>query len=180
MTKTQWGALSEKAKWDIKVALRGPDSSYGETLKWFTTSVIRGQMRDIFRVGGLVNHDLSLVIVPGGRSEKVDRLYSEIEHYAWNYHHFIDHISTAAEHLGVPIMRIEPDLWHKVMSSPRATLAAEEILTAGEEWMKRFENPTDSRLEKLSRMGLRSPSSLYGEDHMKELARHLKSGRMAF
>ena len=64
MTREQWDQLSDKGKWDIKVAMRGPDSYYGEVLKWYTTSVIRGQVREIFRVGGLVNADLQLVVLP--------------------------------------------------------------------------------------------------------------------
>lgn len=37
-----------------------------ETVKWFTTSVIRGKMRKVMRVGGTVNTDLDLIILPNG------------------------------------------------------------------------------------------------------------------
>src|SRR3990167_9321895 len=50
-TKERWDLeLNDKGKWDVMVAMRGPDSNYGETLKWFTTSVIRGRCRRAFRV----------------------------------------------------------------------------------------------------------------------------------
>ena len=66
MTPEQWKTLPDKARWDITVTLRGPDSRYGETIKWFTSSVIRGQVVEIFNTHGLVNPDLHLVILPIG------------------------------------------------------------------------------------------------------------------
>lgn len=123
MTTSQWDDLNEKAQWDIKVALRGPDSYYGETLKWFTTSVIRGQMKGVFRVGGTVNSDLQLIIIPsdGGYSHPANK-------YSWNARHFIEHVSLAAEWLHIPRFSIDSVLWHDVMCFDSARKAARLIL----------------------------------------------------
>ena len=121
LTKSEWFSLSEKAQWDIKVALRGPDSCYGETLKWFTTSVIRGQCADVFRVGGLVNPDLKLVVLPYGTpGSKVNSAFREAGKVSWNYEHFVDHVSSAAVHLGLDRLHIEADLWHSAMQGNSA------------------------------------------------------------
>ena len=64
VTKAQWANLSPKQQWDCLVALRGPDCFQSDKIKWFTTSVIRGQMGEIMRVGGLVNNEMKLVILP--------------------------------------------------------------------------------------------------------------------
>lgn len=114
MSLEQWSNLSEKAQWDIKVALRGPDSYYGETLKWFTTSVIRGRVRKVFRVGGTVNSDLKLVVVSVLPHKEIR------EKTQWNCHHFMDHIRAAASHMGLPQLFVPEDLWHETMqmSSP--------------------------------------------------------------
>lgn len=181
LSKSKWEKLSEKAQWDIKVALRGPDSNYGETVKWFTASVIRGQMSDIFRVGGLVNLDLQLVVLPYGRSDKVDRVFSGLERYGWNYQHFCDHVRTAAEWLDIPILSVESDLWHKVMQYDGATRAAEEFLDAAEAWKTKWaDGGSEKQKEKLYSMGLTSPGRLYSTEGVAELERHLREGRIRF
>lgn len=128
ITKERWNELSEKAQWDIKVALRGPDSYYGETLKWFTTSVIRGAVRDVFRVGGTVNSKLNLVILPYQTHSY------EANRKAWNAGHFIEHITLAAEWIGIPILYVPEKLWHEVMGSGMGNReAAKAILLAAKE-----------------------------------------------
>lgn len=126
MTKPQWAQLTEKQQWDTIVALRGPDSNYGETLKWFTTSVIRGQMAPIMRVGGLVNTDLKLVVLPNGGSE-VGHGYE-----GWNHGHFCQHISEAAVNLGLNILWLPASDWHKVMRMRHIAQCGEAIITAAE------------------------------------------------
>jgi len=118
ITQEFWDSLSEKGQWDIKVALRGPDSYYGETLKWFTTSVIRGYCRKIFRVGGTVNKDLKLVILPMGA------LHTKKSKKGWNHEHFVEHIQQAADWLKIPVLYIPAELWHEVMSSKKTKDAA--------------------------------------------------------
>jgi len=127
-TQEQWDALSEKGQWDIKVALRGPDSYYGETLKWFTTAVIRGTVRKLFRVGGTVNRDLKLVILPIN-----DGIYqAKKEKTSWNSNHFVEHIMTAADWLQIPVLYIPASLWHEVMQMDYPVLAVKRILEAAE------------------------------------------------
>lgn len=150
ITKTFWEALNEKAKWDVKVALRGPDSYYGETLKWYTTSVIRGHMRKVFRVGGTVNSDLKLVILPlssyGGNPIKKDKT-------SWNCTHFIEHVETAAVWLKIPVIHIPPTLWHEVMSTEDIAGAGRTILKKMEEIAKAedYGSYYTPRLEELRR-----------------------------
>jgi hypothetical protein len=64
LSREEWEKFTPKMQWDIKVALRGPDLYASDTTKWFTTSIIRGKMREVCRVGGLVNDDLNLIILP--------------------------------------------------------------------------------------------------------------------
>src|SRR3990167_7782282 len=136
MTREEWDQLSDKAQWDIKVAMRGPDSNYGEVLKWYTTAVIRGQVRYAFRVGGLYNTDLKLVVVPAGaraREEKSLKPFEKAGAVAWNWHHFTDHIITAARWLNVPRLYVTHDIWHAAMQIGTAKQAGLMILEAGKE-----------------------------------------------
>jgi hypothetical protein len=68
LSTKEWDAFTPKQRWDVIVALRGPDVARSEIIKWFTTSVIRGKMREVMRVGGQVNNDLNLIILPAGMS----------------------------------------------------------------------------------------------------------------
>ena len=92
--------------------MRGPDSYYGETLKWFTTGVLRGQVRKVFRVGGTVNSDLHIVILPDdwGTQSYKDRT-------SWNAAHFIEHIQEAASWLKVPVLVIPSKIWHEALGT---------------------------------------------------------------
>lgn len=65
-TSEEWARLTPKQQWDTIVALRGPDLRGSDSAKWYSTSVIRGKMRGILRVGGMVNTDLNLMILPSG------------------------------------------------------------------------------------------------------------------
>lgn len=182
MTKTGFARLSEKAQWDIKVALRGPDSNYGETLKWFTTSVIRGQMQEVFRVGGLVNDDLKLIVIPGGSTKgegKVNKIYAEVGPYGWNYSHFLDHVRVAAGYLEVPELRIETDFWHKVMQERSAGEAIKSILTEAEKWNEKW-GGEDRDEEKLVLKYGYGARSLYRPEPVAELLRHYKEGKVRF
>ena len=158
ITREQWEALSDKARWDVKVALRGPDAYNGEVLKWFTTSVIRGQVREVFRVGGLVNHDLQLVVLP---SAELASTYKASK-TSWNYKHFVEHVGTAADWLGVPKLRIEPSVWHAAMQAGSSKQAIQTILDAAQAWE-----------------GSQYPYiTLYKSAHLKELERHMNTGHL--
>ncbi|MGE3341558.1 MAG: hypothetical protein AB7J46_06715 [Candidatus Altimarinota bacterium] len=136
LTTERWNELSDKARWDIFAAMRGPDSFYGETLKWFTTAVIRGRVRRVYRVGGTVNQKLKLVVLPDQRGCGISS-YSASGKTAWNASHFVEHIEQAAAWLGVPVLWIPEQLWHEVMNGGGRKTAAEKIL-------KYFdENPKD-------------------------------------
>lgn len=126
MDRATWDQLPEKAQWDIKVALRGPDSYFGETLKWFTTAVIRGKCRGAFRVGGTVNNDLNLVILP--KHVMGSSIHQRLGKFTWNAEHFVDHVRVAANWLNIPVLKISEDLWYKVMQYDYSALAAKEIL----------------------------------------------------
>lgn len=161
LTASQWNRLSEKAQWDIKVALRGPDANYGDTLKWFTTSVIRGKVSEVFRVGGLVNHDLNLIVIPRGKKwgdpAPVQEAYRKVGYLGWNYHHFIDHIKQAAAYLDLPELPIPAELWHRLMQGQSARGSGEELLTY-----------------------LLTTDDSYLAPHQDELQRHLSEGEVPF
>ncbi len=91
LTPNEWAALSGKAKWDIMCALRGPDLEH-EALKWHTTAVIRGKMRECIRVGGVVNYVQGAILLP-----RLDARYA----------HFHSHIREAAVWLRVPCIHVD-------------------------------------------------------------------------
>lgn len=164
MTKSRWEELCGKGQWDIMVALRGPDSMYGETVKWFTTSVIRGHMRGVFRIGGLINTDLKAIVLPAGDSGSAGAKFDAAGKYGWNHHHFCEHVATAANWMKIPILTVEADVWHKAMSKGSSLSAAQMILEAAESYKAKAKG-----------------ESLYGyytSAPLEELKRHVEEGRL--
>ena len=98
ITKLQWEGLSGKERWDIIVALRGPDVRNSDTLKWFTTAVIRYHASAVMRVGGLVNNHTPFVL---GALDP--HLYKPVGPRSWDLEHFFIHTVEAAALLHVPI-----------------------------------------------------------------------------
>ena len=112
-TKEQWDALPPKGKWDVQVALRGPDLPAPSVIKWFSTSVIRGKMKEVTRVGGLVNDSLNLIILPS--DAKFFKVPSDLKEKViiqmgfspfFDQHHFWEHVRVAATWLGIPVMTL--------------------------------------------------------------------------
>jgi hypothetical protein len=65
MTKDLWETLSGKERWDLMVAMRGPDvdnSQISLRIKTLTTAVLRGVMQDVYRVGGTIGKPKSIVV----------------------------------------------------------------------------------------------------------------------
>lgn len=122
LTKAEWKGMSGKAQWDVISALRGPDLSNSGTIKWFTTSVIRGKLREVMRVGGQVNEDLNLIILPGTFSSPIVAGLFDAEH-------FLTHISTAASWLSIPVRRVPPqDFWAPYRSYELAARRFDEVI----------------------------------------------------
>lgn len=191
LTKTAWGEFSPKAQWDCVVALRGPDSNYGETVKWFTTSVIRGKMQGVMRVGGLVNSHLNLVVLPATHWSEEEAGPSKKS--AWNYHHFCTHVRTAADWLDIPILLAESDVWHKLMRLNSASQAVQALLKVGEQWHKDAEKEekkeTPSSSEEVGEdvpltfkkfVYSKKHSGLYAKTGLEELKRHLDAHEITF
>ena len=129
MNKDQWASLNPKQQWDCLVALRGPDCYDSDRIKWFTTAVIRGQMASIIRVGGLVNTEFKLVILPEGLVIHNPTLPLEKSYiFRWCADHFFVHTYEAASHLGVPILYISGDMWLKLAQSSFHKMIPELIL----------------------------------------------------
>lgn len=109
----EWNALSPKAQWDVISALRGPDllityplpldryAFWGVregsnpppidvtvAVKYHTTAVIRAKMREVLRVGGMVNEHSTCITLP--------------VHWSWP-HHFPQHVRDAARHLRIVV-----------------------------------------------------------------------------
>lgn len=115
MTNEEWDALTPKGRWDIMVAQRGPDCLHSDTLKWFTTSVIRAQVSKVLRAWGgsaLINSDLSAIILPNSR---IAAKSGSSGMASFDYSHFLDHIYQAAMHLHLPVGIIRADTWHEAM-----------------------------------------------------------------
>ena len=110
VSKEFWAALSEKAQWDVKVAMRGPDCFNSEHIKFWTTGPLRWACRDAFRVGGQLNDRINFVIVPSGsitgpfKPELLGGL-------GFNWQHFSQHVREAAEHIGLPIVQVKADVY---------------------------------------------------------------------
>lgn len=130
LTIDEWNSLSPKAKWDTIVALRGPDMPNSEAIKWFSTSVIRGRLRDCMRVGGAINPDLNLVIVPSSPLEWGDVLQEtrrELRGRLWDYGHFFQHIEEAAMWIGIPVLKLS-SYWPSIESGGGIRVASERFL----------------------------------------------------
>lgn len=96
ISKEKWDSFLGKQQWDVMCALRGPDcdDEMSTRLKWFSTSVIRGYMRDCIRVGGAVNREDGQVTLPLKFSASP----------FW-FSHFLSHIKDAAAVLEIPVVR---------------------------------------------------------------------------
>lgn len=147
MDKEKWKALSAKQRWDVIVALRGPDSMDGGTLKWFTNAPIRYAMQSILRPEGgsaMINEDLQMVVVPdsywgGGIQQaltnittdslKADKLVPGF--FRFDGHHFVQHVGEAASILQLPVLMVPYQAYWDAMQH-RRTAAAKEIILAVE------------------------------------------------
>jgi hypothetical protein len=126
LTPDQWSSLSEKAKWDSIVALRGPDLINSEGLKWFTSSVIRHRLSKVMRVGGLVNQHLGFVVLPDGG-------YSTAETKPFDIGHFLNHVQEAACWLGIPVVYVAQETFGLLLKrgySSRAEVLKEVLKVA--------------------------------------------------
>lgn len=108
ITQEEWDKMEGKARWDSTVALRGPDLVHSDTLKWFTTSVIRFRLSKIMRVGGMVNNSLGFVVLPS------DHYSIKTEHF--DATHFLNHVREAACWLGVPVLYCSQDIFAKMLA----------------------------------------------------------------
>ncbi len=129
LTPSEWDLIQGKARWDVLVALRGPDARQSDVPKWFSSSVIRGKLRDVMRVGGMINTDLNLVVLVGSSLKGVIGGMKSIPPVAqWDAEHFCGHIQEAAEILGIPCAFLPPEMYVDVMSSPTWRVAAEKMV----------------------------------------------------
>jgi hypothetical protein len=117
LTLAQWDALSPKAQWDIKVALRGPDCMGSEGVKWLTTSLIRGMVSQIMRVGGTVNTSgCPCVVVPS----HLDAVLTQIATpslFNFNSSHFFSHIIDAAGWMKMGILSVPGEKWEHAINA---------------------------------------------------------------
>lgn len=111
MTVKAWEALTPKQRWDVIVAMRGPDCRNSEPIKWVSTAIIRHAMRDVIRVGGLINPYLKAVFycpnLPKGVKGEA----------TFDPHHFSTHVEEASEILGIPYLMIPADIWWPAMNA---------------------------------------------------------------
>lgn len=116
ITKTQWESLSEKEKWDVQVALRGPDCHNSENIKFYTTAVIRATVSRVMRVGGTVNGDLHIILFPywGMGIRKLIPSWRD-QPFTWNYGHFFEHVELAAHVLEIPRLPIDAAAWFEAV-----------------------------------------------------------------
>jgi hypothetical protein len=106
ITEDFWNSLGGKERWDSIAALRGPDLRNSDTLKWFTTSVIRRRMSGVMRVGGLVNQELPFVVLPKESLRDSD----------FSATHFVGHVYEAARWLQIPMVMAGRGIWDAMLS----------------------------------------------------------------
>lgn len=151
MTKTQWAELTGKEQWDVLVALRGPDCQRSEGIKWFSTSVLRMAMHTVMRVGGTLNPDLHLIVVPAdwwGLERELNPKEGPSHGLGWSPRHFFGHVVEAAQVLKIPAIEIDNSVYVKGIST-QPPLAALQFIKS-------------------------LPSTKGGEAAKVELTRHLK------
>lgn len=110
ITELQWDEYTGKQKWDVLVAMRGPDVKNSDTLKWFTTAVIRYHAENLFRIGGMINHHTPFVLGLINGCE-----YKPVGPRSWDLVHFFTHIMEAAALLQVPIYYVSSQTILEVM-----------------------------------------------------------------
>jgi hypothetical protein len=106
LSQAAWDQMEGKARWDSIVALRGPDLRNSDTLKWFTTSVIRYKLHQIMRVGGMVNDRLPFVVLP--------KMHGK-DSGTFSISHFVGHIQEAAAWLNIPRVHVSSEIWAKML-----------------------------------------------------------------
>lgn len=110
LSKEAWERMEGKARWDSIVALRGPDLTGSEALKWFTSSVIRHRLSSVMRVGGLINSQLGFVVLPIGCCMASPDSRFDLSH-------FLNHVHEAAAWLGVPVVWTSEENYKILLSS---------------------------------------------------------------
>ena len=147
MNKEDWKNLTPKEQWDVVVAMRGPDCHNSEPIKWLTTAVLRSAMKDTIRVGGTINDDLKVVVVPSNWSNY--SLYADqvkevckppssisgqplLSMSALFYPgHFFQHVIEAAQILDVDQLYVDKKVWFKAFSSANYVTSIVESLLEG-------------------------------------------------
>lgn len=118
LSPSTWKVLSGKQQWDCVVALRGPDVAQSATLKWLTTSIIRHKLSDVMRVGGLINPDLRMIILPdGGRFYPAYKGRVPI-YLRSDLNHFFQHVREAACILGIPYITLPGAVYARCLEAP--------------------------------------------------------------
>lgn len=103
-----WLSFSDKDRWDVMTALRGPDHA-NTGLKWYTTAVIRGVVAPVLRTNGtsaVVIAEPRLLLAP----DAVPKFFGE-----FNIQHFLGHVVDAAEVLGLPIRYVDRGKWQEIV-----------------------------------------------------------------
>jgi hypothetical protein len=142
LTQEKWDKMEGKARWDSIVALRGPDLVGSDTLKWFTSSVIRWRLSHIMRVGGLVNNTLGFVLLPSGGWAGKNVAPFDISH-------FLGHIHEAADWLEVPIVWCSQATFELTLQQSKWGSSQEAVLCALREELSKTKDPNLDRVNSL-------------------------------
>lgn len=113
----KWEKFSGKAKWDVLVAMRGPDSyDPYESIKLTTSSVLRHVMGKAIRTGGMINTSLPFVTIPTPNATQRKSGGLLIPDWRFfNGEHFFGHVGEAANYCDVPIWYCPRDLWIRLV-----------------------------------------------------------------
>lgn len=107
----QWRRFTDKDRWDVMTALRGPDVRI-TWLKMFTTAPIRGAVMNILRTNGT-----SAVVISNPRLVIVPDMCPSLE--GFDLAHFINHINDAAHLVGLKHVVLPFSVYQSIVRSPQ-------------------------------------------------------------
>lgn len=123
-TAEQWAAFTDKQRWDVMSALRGPDfrGEGSAMLKNLTTAVIRGVVAPILRtrpISAVVCTRPRMVVMPH------PSMWFDFDD-GFSVGHFFSHIRDAAQVLGIPCVDVPRDQY--IRSLPGTPSAVCEMI----------------------------------------------------
>ena len=143
LSPEKWETFSGKGKWDVLVAMRGPDTyDNRDAIKWTTSSVLRYVMAKAIRTGGVINEGLPFVVIPAPAATMKKSGGLLIPDWRFfNGEHFFGHVQEAADLCGVPVKWMDKDEW--VRRIPETSRSLHHLNIELLEWAQKNPQPSN-------------------------------------